>query len=285
VRLSETMNRSSKVLLATLAASSFLLSAHAQSRPPSTVTFFVASDSHFGAPRMSELNRAVVEQMNALPGTEYPPEMGGRVDTPRGVLFTGDMTDNGHLEEFAEFEKVYGRTGRDGLLAFPVFEAIGNHDLNSESPIKKRVTERHGAINYAWDWEDLRLVCLDMYPDEKTLGWLTQKLARAGRQHPLILFFHYSLEGPYSDFWEESEKDAFAHSLSGYNVLAVFHGHEHHVGHYHWRGHAVFRPGAPRHSSHHFLVVRVSARRMEVAAWNFDDRRWVTSWSIPVTRP
>ena len=63
-----------------------------------TVTFFVASDSHFGALGMSELNRSLVEQMNALPGTDYPPELGGRVDTPRGVLFTGDTTDNGHLD-------------------------------------------------------------------------------------------------------------------------------------------------------------------------------------------
>ena len=66
------MNSLPKVLLATVAASSFLLSAQAQGPPP-TVTFFVASDSHFGARRMSELNRAIVEQMNALPGTEYPP--------------------------------------------------------------------------------------------------------------------------------------------------------------------------------------------------------------------
>jgi hypothetical protein len=210
--------------------------------------------------------------------------MGGRVERPRGVLFTGDMTDNGHLEEFAEFEAVYGHTGRDGLLTFPVFEAIGNHDLNSESPIKRRVSSRHGAINYAWDWDDLRLICLDMYPDEKTRHWLARELARTGRRRPLIFFFHYSLEGPYSDFWEETEKEAFARDIEGYNVAAIFHGHEHHVGHYEWRGHPVFRPGAPRHSSHHFLVARMGPRRLEVAVWNFDDRRFVQSWSVPVRR-
>jgi cytolysin (calcineurin-like family phosphatase) len=278
------MNRLPEGLLATLAASSFLFSAQAQGPPP-TITFFVASDSHFGAGRMSELNRSIVEQMNALPGTDYPAEMGGRVEAPRGVLFTGDMTDNGHIEEFAEFEEVYGRKGGDGLLAFPVFEALGNHDLNAESPIVKRVSQRHGASHYTWDWEDLRFVCLDMYPGGANLEWLRQRLASAGRQHPLILFFHYSLEGPYSNSWEESEKDAFARAIAGYNVLALFHGHEHHAGHYDWRGHPVFRPGAPRHSSHHFLVVRVSARKMEVAAWDFANRRFVRSWSIPVKRP
>lgn len=252
--------------------------------PPPEITFFVASDSHFGAKGMSELNRSVVEQMNALPGTPYPPEMGGAVGTPRGVLFTGDTTDNGTLEEFAEFEQVYGLTGKDGLLRYPVFEAIGNHDVNRESPIKERAAARHGAIHYAWDWDDVRLLCLDMYPDAVTVAWLEGELARAGRRRPLILFFHYSLDGPYSDFWEDAEKQAFADAIEGYNVLALFHGHEHRMGQYRWRGHEVFRPGAPRHSSHFFLAVRLRADAMSVAAWDFDKRAWAQSWTIPVRR-
>ncbi len=253
--------------------------------PPATVTFFVASDSHFGARGMSELSRSVVEQMNALPGAEYPPELGGRVDTPRGVLFTGDTTDNGRLDEFAEFEAVYGLGGKNGLLRFPVFVAIGNHDVSVESPIKDRVTQAYGGVDYAWDWDDLRLLCLDMYPDAPTRAWLVRELERAGRRRPLLLFFHYSLEGPYSDFWADEDKDAFARALEGYNVLALFHGHEHRVGHYLWRGHPVFRPGAPRHSSHFFLVVRVGPSKMDVTAWNFDERRWAQSWTVPVDRP
>ena len=248
------------------------------------ITFFVASDSHFGARGMSDLNRVAVQQMNELPGRPYPPEIGGNVAVPRGLVFTGDMTDNGRLDEFAEFEAVYGRTGKDGLLSFPVFEAIGNHDVNSESPIKPRVIERHGSINYAWDWADLRMLCLDMYPDVRTREWLARELASVGRRRPLVLYFHYSLDGPYSDFWEDEDKDAFARQIEGYNVLAIFHGHEHHVGHYRWRGQNVFRPGAPRHSSHFFLAVRVEARRMAVAAWDFDARNWRHAWTVPVRR-
>jgi 3',5'-cyclic AMP phosphodiesterase CpdA len=255
----------------------------AKAAPP-TITFFVASDSHFGARGMSDLNRSVVEQMNALPGTPYPAEMGGQVETPRGVLFLGDTTDNGRRDEFAEFEAVYGHDGK-GLLKFPVFVAIGNHDVSVESPVKDRVAQIYGNVDYAWDWDDLRVVCLDMYPDERTREWLVGELRKAGRQRPLVLFFHYSLAGPYSDFWEDADTDAFARAIEGYNVTAIFHGHEHHVGHYLWRGHPVFRPGAPRHSSHFFLAVRVGPRKMEVAAWNFDDRRWAQSWTVPVTRP
>ena len=256
----------------------------AASPDPPSVTFFVASDSHFGARGMDEQNRILVAQMNELPGTAYPPEIGGVVEKPRGVLFTGDTTDNALLEEFAEFEKVYGLTGRDGLLAYPVFESIGNHDLGPESAIKDKAVLRHGGIDYSWDWDDLHFVCLDMYPDATTRAWLARDLARISSRTPLVLFFHYSLEGPYSDFWEQEDKDAFAADLAGRNVLAIFHGHEHRVGHYMWRGHPVFRPGAPRHSSHAFLAVRVGSLSMDVAAWDFDNRRWLTSWSVPVRR-
>src|SRR5688572_24539476 len=106
--------------------------------PPASFTFFVASDTHFGADGMVDVNRRLVEHLNGLPGADYPPEIGGRVEMPRGVIVTGDLTDNGHLDEFALFEQAYGLTGRDGLLRFPVFEAIGNHDVNSTSPIKER---------------------------------------------------------------------------------------------------------------------------------------------------
>ena len=253
-------------------------------RESPTITFFVASDSHFGARGMVETNRALVLQMNELPGTHYPPEIGGRVEEPRGVLFTGDTTDNGLLEEFALFEKMYGRTGKDGLLRFPVFESIGNHDVNSTSPIKERARERHGGINYSWDWEDVHFACLDMYPDAATRAWLASDLRRVGPRQPIVLFFHYSLAGPYSDFWEPEDKDAFAKAIEGRNVAAIFHGHEHRTGPYVWRGHPVFRPGAPRHSSHAFLAVRIEGERMAVAARDFDTAKWLWASVVPVRR-
>jgi cytolysin (calcineurin-like family phosphatase) len=251
---------------------------------PRTFTFFVGSDSHFGAAGMVEVNRALIEQMNALPGTEYPPQVGGRVEVPRGVLFTGDLTDNGLLEEFDWFEKMYGRTGKDALLRYPVFESIGNHDVNSTSPIKERQKARHGGINYSWDWEGVHFACLDMYPDAVTRAWLDADLRPLRPGHPIVLFFHYSLEGRWGGGWRQDEKDAFAAALAGYNVLALIHGHEHRSGHYSWRGFPVFRPGAPRHSNHAFLAVRVEADRLSVAARDFDVPRWQWTSVVPIRR-
>jgi len=256
----------------------------ARSAERPTLTFFVASDSHFGVAGIGERNRALIEQMNALPGTGYPLAMGGNVGEPFGVLFTGDLTDSGLAEEFDEFERFYGLTGKEGLLRFPVFETIGNHDMGSDTPVGRRVRARHGGVDYSWDVADVHFLCLDMFPDARTVEWMKQDLVGVGRDRPLVLFFHYSLEGPYSDFWEPQEKDAFASAIEGRNVLAIFHGHEHRAGHYVWRGHPVFRPGSPKHASHAFLAVRLGVRQMQVAAWDFDDQRWLTSWTVAVRR-
>ncbi len=144
-------------------------------------------------------NRTLVEQMNALPGTDYPSTVGGKVAEPRGVLFMGDMTDTSELSEWRQFEELYGLTGRDGLLRFPIYEAIGNHDYIGDSPITPRVVARHGALVYSWDWDDIHFVCLDMHPDPKNLAWFAKDVARAGKHRPLVIFFHYCIDGPYSE--------------------------------------------------------------------------------------
>jgi hypothetical protein len=242
-------------------------------KPAPTITFFVAGDSHFGARGMEALNRSVVEQMNALPGSDYPAPIGGQVDAPRGVLFMGDITDSSQEADWREFERVYGRNGRDGLLRYPVYEAIGNHDVIGDSPIVRHVRHRHGSLIYSWDWADVHFVCLDMYPDTRSRIWLAKDLAKVGHR-PVIVFFHYAIQGPYSDFWPEADKQALAEALTGQNVLAIFHGHFHHAGHYVWRGYDVFLPGSPRHSSHQFLAVRIDQDQLVVGFWDFDTHAW-----------
>jgi hypothetical protein len=274
-----------RILLLALA----LVAAPAGRQPaaPPTLTFFVGSDSHFGYTGMEDANLAMIAHMNALPGTAYPESIGGRVEAPRGVLMTGDLTDNGTLEEFAEFERFYGRTGKDALLKYPVFESVGNHDVNEESPIKARQKLRHGGINYAWDWDDVRLLCLDMYPDAVTREWLVPELRKAGPDRPLILFFHYPVlpgGGGWSRAWPDEDKDAFAAALDGYNVIAIFHGHMHSPGHYVWRDRPVFRPGAAKSRNRYFLVVRIGAQEMSVATWNFETGGWGEAWSVPIRR-
>ena len=240
------------------------------------VTFFVAADSHIGAEGIEAVNRIEAAAMNSLPGTPCPPEIGGVVARPRGVLVAGDLTDHGTAAEWNAWEAIYGLTGREGLLKFPVFECSGNHDriLPFMDTVPDRVRRRHGGLAYSWDWGDLHLVCLDLYPSAENLRWLRRDLAAAGRRVPVVIYFHYSVLGPFSEWWGEPAKEAFAHEIEGYNVIGIFHGHYHGSYSYKWKGRDVFNIGSPRHVWHRFLAVRVTDTAMTVAAWDWDSSKW-----------
>ena len=59
------------------------------------VTFFAASDTHYGVGPNDAPKTAMVKIMNALPGTDYPQSVGGSVGTPRGVVLMGDLVNDG----------------------------------------------------------------------------------------------------------------------------------------------------------------------------------------------
>ena len=248
------------------------------------VTFFVAADAHLGAEGMEELNRRMIDHINRLPGTEYPAAIGGRVDRPRGVLFAGDTTDHGLPGEWKTFKQLYGLTGKEGLLRWPIFEGTGNHDrfLPLPEPVLWGVRQRHGGLRYSWNWDDLHLVCLDLYPSPGNIRWLRRDLAAVGTDTPVVIYFHYSILGPYSDFWKDREKAAFAEAIRPYNAIGIFHGHYHGSYAYQWEGKPVFDIGSPRHATHRFLAVRVTDAAMTVAAWDWDLGQWDWSVRVPI---
>lgn len=239
------------------------------------ITFFVASDTHFGVPGIEEGNRRLIAELNGLPGLEYPVEIGGRVETPRGVIITGDLTDYSTEEQWQQFERFYGQTGKEGLLRFPVFEAFGNHDFMGDTPVLRHIARRHGGVAYSFDWDDLHVACLGMYPSPERLRWLEKDLGSVRPGRPVIVFFHYGIDGAWSQSWEsQEEREELARVLSGHRIAAIFHGHAHHAGHYRWRDYDVFRPGSPKHSSRQVLAVRLRGDELAVAYRDFDRSVW-----------
>jgi hypothetical protein len=247
----------------------------AATEAPRTITFFVASDTHFGVPGIEERNRRLIEDLNGLPGREYPPPIGGRIEKPRGVLVTGDLTDYSTEEQWRQFETFYGLSGREGLLRFPVFEALGNHDVMGDSPVVRHIVRRRGGIAYSFDWNELHVACLGVYPSADRIRWLEEDLRDVAPSRPLVLFFHYGIEGPWSRSWESAEeRELLARVLEGRRVAAIFHGHAHHSGYYRWRDYEVFRPGSPKHSSREVLVVRLRGNELAVAFRDFERSVW-----------
>ncbi|APR88450.1 hypothetical protein A7982_13799 [Minicystis rosea] len=249
------------------------------------VTFLVTSDTHLGYSEpivvtghpegvgVEKVHEIVIRAMNGIAGTPFPPALGGVVGAPRGVLVAGDLTETGQRIELDRFEAMYGLTGKEGLLRYPVFEGAGNHDVWGGTYVKARVAERHGGARYSWDWDDLHVVCLGEAPDADDLAWLRNDLDATGPDVGVVLFFHYPLEGA-ETYWfgDGPYRDELERILAGYRVLGIFNGHRHTSGIYRWRGYDAYLEGSVKHAWHSFAVVHVTDTRWTVASYNYDRR-------------
>ena len=273
------------------------------------VTFFFVADTHFGRDLSlvdSEWdNRAVVDDMNQLPGTAYPGGVGSAVDTPRGVLVGGDLTDNGTSSQWAGgsgwfthhdgFIEQYGVNGQE-RLDYPVYEGYGNHDISGGSRVVKdgiiaRNAERPGinvssnGLHYSWDWDGLHFVNLNIYPGgsggaENSLSFLKQDLAGqvGDSRRPVILYQHYGFGG---GWWADAERQAYYNAIKDYNIAAIFKGHDHRTEHFVWNGVDVY--GADTVQDRSYLVVHVTDGQLTVVQRN--EGSWGSLWSQPVVFP
>ena len=87
----------------------------------------------------------------------------------------------------------------------------------------------------------------------------------------MIIFQHYGFESGNSigsnrrsrSKWTPNEMNQFAEVIRGYNVLGLFHGHDHWTQQpYQWRGYNVFSPGAAHFGQ--FAIVHIDFDTMDV---------------------
>ena len=141
---------------------------------------------------------------------------------------------------------------------------------------------------YSWDWGGLHLVQTHRFAGDAAFGadgsleWLKQNLAaNAADGRPVVLFQHYgwdsfSLErwdparSIFDDegagaphWWSDTERQALLAVLKGYNVVGVFHGHQHETPMiYHRDGLDIIKPKAAFMGG--FALVRVMDDAMDV---------------------
>lgn len=252
--------------------------------PPDQATFFVVSDTHFNddgiLPEFTRANRAVIEALNDLPGRDYPPELGGVVAIPRGVLVLGDLTDGGKAVQWrgrwfwrGGFDHHYPRAGSPDApdrVRWPVFALPGNHDLDGgRTTVSEALRQRYGGSHLALEWGPIRLLLVGRYADAEARAWLRDTLASAPPARPVVLFQHYSFPGSAfggdeERWWTARDKSELEALLRERRVAALFHGHAHAPESYHWAGLPVFNPGSAEHNRT-FAVVRAGAERLDVA--------------------
>jgi predicted phosphodiesterase len=271
-------------------------------RPPAyEITLFITSDTHYGlSPTVAEANGKTIDDINLLPGTAYPRDLGGTVAVPRGVAVLGDLTNDGIAPEWQQFTADFGVNG-EGRLKYPAYELPGNHDGGEGQVVRQGIRERNkvrpgltgvsaNGINYSWDWGVAHFVSLGLFAGSAgdvivspwgrrlegawrlpghSLEFLKEDLARnvgpSGR--PVILFQHYGWDVWGLEWWSENERRALAAAIKSYNIIAIYWGHSHAVMRVDVDGIPTFCAGSaqadPLPGS--FLVVRIRPGEMDVA--------------------
>ncbi len=142
--------------------------------------------------------------------------------------------------------------------------------------------------SYSWNWGQLHLIQAHRFAGDTTkraisgLPWLTSDLAANARDgRPVILFQHYGWD-PFSlerwdpenetfddagsgapHWWTEHDRRAMLDILDGYNVVGVFHGHQHETPMIYRRdGLDIFKPKAAYMGG--FALVRLTDIAMDV---------------------
>ncbi|MFT6079358.1 MAG: cytolysin (calcineurin-like family phosphatase) [Planctomycetota bacterium] len=244
-------------------------------------TFFAIGDPQINLVKWGTAGtEQIIDKMNALPGQLSP--FGGTIAKPRGVLIAGDLVDDiRNPDNWDTYQKLFDVRGA-GRLRFPVFEGVGNHDLDSRQPegtfnpvqrdFIERNAQRDGAFcfdrhgyHYSWDWDQVHFVCLNIFPGnsprpvygrearwndpKRSLDFLRSDLRdRVGASgRPVCLMWHYGLRGWGLDkWWTKRDLVVLRELLEPYNVVLILHGHEHRFERYSWQGIDVVMAPAPQ---------------------------------------
>ncbi|WP_428426300.1 metallophosphoesterase [Pararhizobium sp.] len=274
-----------------------------------------------------------VAALNRIAEFDWPTQIGGvatglagagqKIAKPLGLVIGGDMTDDGGGQvkvpgeghQLLQFSSRYQEGTGPDRVHFPVYNGLGNHDLDQDGvlphidwyrrELRDYVELNHrptvfykppvavanydiDSDNYSWDWGGLHLVQLQRFGGDTNKGaisgldWLKQDLANSAADgRPVILFQHYgwdpfSLEkwdpakmtfddegSGHAHWWGDDERAALLAALKGYNVVGLFHGHEHDTPMiYNQDGLDLFKPIATFKGG--FAVVHITNHYMDV---------------------
>ncbi len=205
----------------------------------------VNSDLHFqrGSIREDKVNHlATIQRINQSEGVD-------------AVICAGDLTNNG-FDGKALLCWRYGGTEDQvtplkefvDALGAPTYLCEGNHDQYVPWPylhkgVRDLVVRRHGGRTYAWSLQksgiNYRFICLGVYPDKNARKFLLRELC--AHSDNIVIYFHYNLEGQYSDWWSDDEKKRFLAILEPYRarIRLIIVGHRHENYNAIWNGYNV----------------------------------------------
>ncbi|NLU76505.1 phosphodiesterase [Streptomyces sp. HNM0575] len=187
------------------------------------------SDTHLGQDRADGGARALERTERVLRALDALP---GELDA---VVHTGDVTDHGTPEEYAQAAKLLGAS-RHTVLHCP-----GNHDargpyraalLDGDPDDSAPVNRLHVLPGATFAMCDSSIPGRgDGYLDDATLDWLDAALAGAHRDRPAFVCFHHPplrLHGQYVDPIRQFGEERLAAVVERHpHVAALLCGHSH----------------------------------------------------------
>lgn len=242
------------------------------------LTFFGWSDQHVTVEGDGQHLIPAIEAMNQLPGTPYPPAIGGVVRRPTFVIGCGDMTEWPSRAARDTYEELIAKR-----LQFPSYDVLGNHDEGGNRPsstMSDWIRQRHGSLSYTYEAGGVRFVVLASKYDEsrnnpaqpvteEALAYLRRTFDTVGRQVPVVIAMHLCLDAL-------TNRDAFVDALGVANVVLVLSGHYHKSGANTYRGRSFLQlPSPAPNGEPEVMVVRIEADRLVALPYNYAKREWV----------
>ena len=256
-----------------------LLACPSQSRAgEADLTFFGWSDQHVKTDGDGSHLIPAIEAMNALPGTEYPANIGGKVAKPAFVLGCGDITEWPTNAAKKTYEELVAKR-----LKFPSYDVAGNHDEGGNMPsetIKKWIVARHGGLSYTFDQGGVHFVALFSKYDEslnspaqpvskEALQFLRSDLKRLPKGTPVVAAMHLCFDSI-------TNRDELVEAFGTANVILVLGGHYHKSKVDRFRGIAFVQlPSPAPNGLKQITVVRINADRLAAILYDYGEKKWV----------
>lgn len=251
--------------------------------------FLVVSDLHYnGTAAQDSINLQIVEDMNALQ----------EKISPDFVWVLGDITNSGKEDEWNQYIATYGLNG-EAKLKYPVFECFGNHDGNVDGYVRTAIKERNKnrsykihtdltGLHYLWKRKGMFFINLNLYPANEwdagcdwckyfkesfreaqySLSFLKECLSEQvkSKKIPVIIAFHIGYDDFGLKWWTDTDRDKFHETIKDYNVVAIFHGHNHQIIQTNNNGIATIGVGAPQTNIHtgNYIVVRKNSKTKQL---------------------
>ena len=176
--------------------------------------FVQVSDTHIGkSPQQTTNLINAVTQINSI--------------NPAFVLFTGDLTDSGSIEQYTTFKTTVSN------LSMPHYCVPGDNDIVDGEGDLQRYRDQLGNDYFALDYQGFKFIGLNnnlyLSLDQTQSQWFEQELQKG---KPEIIFAHKPLLDYENNFVPFADAQQLLNLFDAYDVVMYMSGHWHESAEY-----------------------------------------------------